>query len=92
MRADLLLAPHHGSHTSSSAEFVAAVAPATTVFTVGYLNRFGHPRADVAARYADAGSRVLRTDRSGAIVFTLGETGLQAEAYRDSHARYWQTY
>src|SRR5262249_14947192 len=49
--AEALLVPHHGSATSSSQEFVEKVAPRYAVFTVGYRNRFGHPREDVAERY-----------------------------------------
>jgi competence protein ComEC len=89
LRADVLVAPHHGSHTSSTPQFVAAVAPTTAVFTVGYLNRFGHPRPDIVARYVSAGSVILRTDETGAIRFELGATGVSTDAYRVSHQRYW---
>ena len=49
--ADLLLVPHHGSKTSSSAEFLAAVHPQTAVVQAGYRNRYGHPAAPVVQRY-----------------------------------------
>jgi competence protein ComEC len=90
LRADLLIAPHHGSHTSSTPGFIAAVAPAATVFTLGYLNRFGHPRPDVVARYREAGSQVVRTDSAGAVTITLDDEGMRLEGYRSTHARYWQ--
>jgi hypothetical protein len=48
---DVLVVPHHGSRTSSTPPFVAAVAPGVAVFTPGYRNRFGHPRPEVVARY-----------------------------------------
>jgi competence protein ComEC len=89
LRADVLVVPHHGSHTSSTPQFIAAVAPTTAVFTVGYLNRFGHPRPDVVARYTQQGSNLLRTDETGAIEFELGATGVTTDAYRISHQRYW---
>ena len=53
LNADLLLAPHHGSKTSSSAEFLAAVHPQTVVVQAGYRNRYGHPAPVVVQRYAD---------------------------------------
>jgi competence protein ComEC len=51
--ADLLLVPHHGSKTSSSAQFLAAVHPQTAVVQAGYRNRYGHPAPVVVQRYAD---------------------------------------
>ena len=51
--ADLLLVPHHGSKTSSTAEFLAAVHPQTAVVQTGYRNRYGHPAPVVVRRYAD---------------------------------------
>ena len=52
------------------------------VYPVGYRNRFGHPRADVVARYGDA--RIWRTDRHGAITFELGGDVLRF-AWREAH-------
>jgi competence protein ComEC len=86
--ARVLLVPHHGSRTSSTPRFVAAVAPEHAVFAVGYRNRFGHPKDDIVARYAHA--RQWRTDRDGAVTFTLGPDGLAAVAERDRRRRYWR--
>ena len=88
--ATLLVAPHHGSKTSSSQAFVDAVHPRHVVFTAGYRNRFGHPREEVAERYRAAGSEVLRSDEDGAISIVMDAQGLKLERYRRSHARYWQ--
>jgi competence protein ComEC len=63
----ILKVPHHGSLTSSSTEFVQALAPRVAVVSVGRSNRFGHPAPAVLQRYADAGASVFRTDRDGAI-------------------------
>ena len=89
--ATLLVAPHHGSRTSSTPDFVAAVHPAITVFTVGYRNRFGHPRGDIVARYAGQGSRLLRSDSDGAVEvnFAPGQAPSVA-AWRQTRQRYWQ--
>jgi competence protein ComEC len=67
LRADALVAPHHGSATSSSPAFVAAVAPRLVVHPAGWRNRWGFPRAAVVARYRAAGARQLVTGRDGAI-------------------------
>jgi len=87
--AAVLIAPHHGSRTSSTPAFIAAVQPATTVFTTGYLNRFGHPRPDVVARYVAAGSSVMRTDETGAVIVLVADDGIRIEQWRTTHARYW---
>ncbi len=89
LAADVLLVPHHGSRTSSSDAFLDAVAPRLAIVQAGYLNRFGHPRPDVLARYAARGIPVLRNDRDGAITVTMGPSGVDVARYRDTHRRYW---
>lgn len=89
LAADVLLAPHHGSATSSTAAFLRAVSPTTVIVTSGYRNRHGHPRAEVLARYAQVAAGVLRTDRDGAIRLRFGSAGVQAEAWRRIRPRYW---
>jgi competence protein ComEC len=90
LAADVLLVPHHGSRTSSTPEFLAAVDAREAVIPVGYRNRFGHPKAEVVARHAAAGSRIWRTDRDGAVSIRLGSDGATAEAWRQVRRRYWQ--
>ncbi|MEK7844322.1 MAG: competence protein ComEC, partial [Pseudomonadota bacterium] len=85
-----LIAPHHGSNTSSTAAFVQKVNPALTVFTVGYHNRYDHPREAVVARYRDAGSALLRSDRDGAILLRFANNGWSVDSWRKLHRRYWQ--
>ena len=90
LHADVMLAPHHGSRTSSTAAFVAAVRPRWLIVPVGYRNRFGHPRADVVARYDEVGARILRTDLDGAVTVRLAAGGMEAAGERSAHPRYWQ--
>jgi competence protein ComEC len=88
-RAEVLLVPHHGSRSSSSPPFLAAVRPRLAVVSAGYRNRFGHPAAQVLERYAAAGVRILRTDKQGAVTVRLGANGPGAQAERARRARYW---
>jgi competence protein ComEC len=87
--AALLVVPHHGSKTSSTERFIAAVHPGYAVFTVGYRNRFGHPKHEIVQRYADSGSTLLRSDEDGAILVKMDARGLEIERYRKTHKRYW---
>ncbi|MTW14041.1 DNA internalization-related competence protein ComEC/Rec2 [Pseudoduganella eburnea] len=88
LRAEILLAPHHGSGTSSTPGFLAAVQPRDALFQVGYRNRYHHPRGDVLGRYLELGAGIWRTDESGAVSVEIGASpGLSA--YRQQHARYW---
>jgi competence protein ComEC len=91
IEAQIVLAPHHGSRSSSSAEFIARVAPRWAIIAAGYRNRFGHPSAEVLERYRAAGAGVLRTDRDGAIHVLLGNGGLRVESERVRRPRYWRT-
>ena len=63
LRADALVVPHHGSNSSSTPEFIAAVRPQVAVISVGARNPYGHPNAEALARYE--GVRVYRTDQHG---------------------------
>ncbi len=90
LKADVMLVPHHGSRTSSTDEFLDAVAPRTALVAVGYRNRFRHPNAQVMARYADRNIHVARTDMAGAltVTFRAGQSP-QVEGFRAIHRRYW---
>ena len=86
LRSDVLVVPHHGSHTSSTEAFLAAVRPQVAVIQVGYRSRYGHPAPDVVARYAAHGVPVVRTDHCGAWLWAGG----QARCTRTLRRRYWQ--
>ena len=68
LASQVLVAPHHGSRTSSSKAFLEAVHPDRIVVSVGWRNRFGFPHAAVLKRYRTLGSRIYRTDDHGAVV------------------------
>lgn len=89
--ADVLIAPHHGSTTSSTVPFVAAVHPRIVVFQVGYRNRFGHPRAVVVQRYRQTCSTLLRTDSQGEIGISMAPgRAPEIRSLRRDAPRYWQ--
>ena len=89
LRSNVMIAPHHGSKTSSTAPFLAAVTPQTIVIPVGYRNRFRHPAPEVLERYRETGARLLRTDAHGAVTLRFTAAGVDAEAWRTRRARYW---
>lgn len=88
LRADVLLAPHHGSGTSSTSAFLAAVRPAVGVFQVGWRNRYRHPKQAVWMRYGELGIRRLRTDEAGAVTLAFGDR-LEIATWRAQRPRYW---
>jgi competence protein ComEC len=90
VKADVLLVPHHGSRTSSSREFIAAVAPRWAVVPAGYRSRFGHPSTEVLERYRAAGVSILRTDLDGAVFVRLGRDAVEAGGERLREPRYWR--
>lgn len=73
LQTDIVLMPHHGSDSSSSAPLIQATQPKWAVAQAGMYNQFKHPREGVLKRYQDAGTRVWRTDQQYSKVFVLGE-------------------
>jgi competence protein ComEC len=71
LRCDVLVAPHHGSNTSSSQPFLDRVHPRYVLIPAGYLNRYGFPHPTVLERYANLGTTVLDSANSGMISVTL---------------------
>jgi len=91
LQADVLVVPHHGSKTSSTPEFLHAVAPRVAIFTVGYRNRFGHPKEEVLERYRALGGRLYRSDSDGAVLLDFTARGIGLTVWREARRRYWQT-
>ena len=89
LASDVLVVPHHGSRSSSTAAFIEATRPRWVIFPVGYLNRFRHPNAQVWARWAASGAALWRTDTAGAVRVHLVPGGPRIEAAREATPRYW---
>ena len=92
LAAAVLVAPHHGSDTSSTPAFIKAVAPDVVLFPSGYRNRYGFPKVPVVNRYTDIHAEMYETGLSGALMVTLFSNDEKpvVRRYRDERRRYWQ--
>ena len=88
LRSSVLVVPHHGSRTSSTAAFLEAVQPTVAVFQAGYRNRFGHPAPDVLERYRERGIAIIRSPTCGAWQWR-SDAGPGGTCHRDTVRRYW---
>ncbi|MFT4607419.1 MAG: competence protein ComEC [Chitinophagales bacterium] len=89
LKADLLVAPHHGSSTSSTSRFIDQVSPNYVIFTVGKDNRWNFPKPEVVARYQTIMSQIYRTDQDGAVTFFSDSNQYRIESQRTRHPRFW---
>ncbi len=89
LQADILIAPHHGSKTSSSAAFLAKVQPELILIPADSPNRFGFPHADVLQRYEAIAAKYFITGETGALRIKITQTHNQLESYREAHSHYW---
>lgn len=89
IKVDVLLAPHHGSKTSSSNEFIATITPKYAVVSAGYRNRFGFPKQDIMTRYEAHGVETLVTYMAGEISMKFSAAGLIIEQFRLKNRRFW---
>jgi competence protein ComEC len=87
--ADVVIVPHHGSATSSSPAFTAAVAAKHAIVSAGYANRWGFPRAEVRERWESGGAVMTVTGDSGAVTVLLAPDHIAVAAERDGRHRYW---
>jgi competence protein ComEC len=88
--ADVVVAPHHGSETSSTRAFVAATSPAVVIFSAGYGNRWDLPRESVVARWCALGGDIYVTGEQGAIEITQKDESLRVAPRRSALQRYWR--
>jgi len=90
-RTEIVFVPHHGSRTSSTAVFVAALQPQYAIVAAGYENRWGFPKEDVINRWQASGATVANTALHGALHYRVcpeSDVVLQS-AHRDRHRRIW---
>jgi competence protein ComEC len=88
LKADVLVAPHHGSQTSSTSAFLKAAQPSIILIPAGYRNQFGHPHQEVLQRYQNLNAIWFNSADDGAIQITI-DNGLKAESWRADEGRYW---
>lgn len=90
LKSNILLAPHHGSRTSSAKPFLQTVSPEIAIFSVGYLNRYRHPHPKVLARYRQLGIETLQTSQTGAIrLYLPNDEQRTIEFARTVNQRFW---
>ncbi len=90
LKSDVLIVPHHGSKTSSSNGFIDAVAPQVAIFTMGYRNRFGHPKSEVLERYKARNIQTYRSDKDGAVLVNFAsDNRFHILAWRHEASHYW---
>ncbi len=77
--ADVLKVGHHGSRTSSAAEFLDAASPEFAIISAGYANTYGHPNRDVLDRLRERHAAIYRTDEDGLITVRTDGKRLIAE-------------
>jgi competence protein ComEC len=81
LHADVLKVGHYGSKNSTTQEFLDAVAPAIAIISVGEDNPYGHPSPELLERLEASGTRVLRTDRDGAVHIVTGGDRLEVSCF-----------
>jgi len=90
LKSNILIAPHHGSKTSSTQYFIDKIAPDYVLYPVGYRNRYKFPATIVSQRYKKAGVIEYSTSEFGAITFNLTPSYIKKpELYRVTHGRFW---
>ncbi|MBE9516785.1 MAG: DNA internalization-related competence protein ComEC/Rec2 [Proteobacteria bacterium] len=87
--ASILIAPHHGSRTSSTTPLLQRVKPRWILIPAGYRNRYHHPHPDIVKRYHQAGAVLLDSASQGAISLAVSRDGIEVDGYRGAYRRYW---
>nr|WP_246261071.1 DNA internalization-related competence protein ComEC/Rec2 [Alteromonas ponticola] len=89
LSAEILIAPHHGSNTSSTGIFVNAVSPQLVAYTTGFKNRWQFPAEKVVDRYYEIGATQFNTSEHGYIQMRLSEDGIRVTTFRDDIKKRW---
>ncbi len=88
-QVDVLIAPHHGSKTSSTQAFLAALQPKHIVVSAGYKSAYGHPHASVLARYGTVDAQLWNTASQGAVTLELQNGILSVSGLRQQQPKFW---
>ena len=93
LKSNILLAPHHGSSTSSSYDFIEAVSPVHVLFASGWLNQWQFPRDDVVQRYRQQGAKLWHTALMGAVLLSFNKSGelLNVKCHGYHQRKYWHS-
>ncbi|MBI3171289.1 MAG: hypothetical protein HYZ32_01690 [Hydrocarboniphaga effusa] len=89
LKSEVLIAPHQGSKTPSTAEFVQAVQPKVVIYGAGWRNHFRHPRPEVVERYTAIGAQQFSTGNSGTVSVWNEGGVLTVEEWRREAAKFW---
>jgi competence protein ComEC len=89
LRSDVLVAPHHGSNTSSTLGFLQHVSPDFILIPAGYRNRFSLPHQAVLKRYQTINAMVFNTANEGALNVRLSSEKIEIESFRSKQRKYW---
>jgi competence protein ComEC len=90
LQADVLLAPHHGSRTSSTEDFIDAVQPQLVIHSAAWHSQFHHPHPAIVARYAKADARQVVTGLLGTVSLHVDENGVSAPIFaRETQRHFW---
>ena len=89
LKADVLIAPHHGSKTSSTLKFLQVVHPEYVLIPAGYRNQFGHPNREVLSRYEQIKAKWLNSADSGAITINVRDGSWVVQSLRSTESKYW---
>ncbi|MDE2498017.1 MAG: DNA internalization-related competence protein ComEC/Rec2, partial [Xanthomonadaceae bacterium] len=90
----VLVAPHHGSKTSSGIAYLQALHPQLAIASTGYMNGYHHPAPEIAARYAALGIPLFNTPDTGAVrvAFPADTPPRIMSGERQRQARYWREH
>lgn len=89
LKSSILVAPHHGSKTSSSDVFLDAVTPQLILIPAGWMNRYHHPSKAVISRLAERGIAHISTGECGAIEVMFEQEGISVETFRQKNRKIW---
>ncbi len=89
LASNILVVPHHGSKSSSSPEFISAVAPEFAIFSSGFLNRWQMPTKEVVERYHRQGVTSYNTAEHGMLRLNIGKQGIKVQPYRQQLWPFW---